>query len=54
VKKPFGIASVAMGSLLAFALPAQTPRPASAILAGAEAQAQAGQRAIFVIFDASW
>lgn len=40
--------------LLALVLPAQEPRPAGAILADAEAQAQAGKRAIFVIFHASW
>lgn len=52
VKRPFGIAAgLAVSGILALA---QTPPPAGAILADAETRAQAGQRAIFLIFHASW
>lgn len=54
VKRSFGLASMAMGGIVVLALPAQTPPSSTDILADAEARAQAGRRAIFVIFDASW
>lgn len=42
------------GILLATAVLAQTPPSAESILADAKAQAQAGNRAIFTVFHASW